>query len=122
MTIDRIAAYDFITIYSRYFELSDVNLHGDNEFGFSEFATRRTAIQAAAKSLVLDGLVGVTRQADGFRYVINTAGRKFRQSQTTEYAEAYCWLARITLDHFKSKSEVELLTLISKKSTNALRR
>ena len=28
LSIDRIAAYDFITIYSKYFDLSDRVLHG----------------------------------------------------------------------------------------------
>lgn len=30
MTIDRLSAYDFMTIYGRDFEVSDWNLHGDN--------------------------------------------------------------------------------------------
>ena len=33
LSIDRIATYEFITIYSRYFGLSDKVLHGENEFG-----------------------------------------------------------------------------------------
>ena len=29
MTLDRIADYDFITIYSKYFGISDMALHGE---------------------------------------------------------------------------------------------
>ena len=46
MTLDRIADYDFITIYSKYFGISDMALHGENEFGLSEFAARRGMMQS----------------------------------------------------------------------------
>ena len=49
MTVDRIAAYDVITIYSRDFGLSEEVLHGDNEFGLSEFASRRNKTQIALR-------------------------------------------------------------------------
>ena len=55
MTVDRIAAYDVMTIYSRDFGLSDEVLHGDNEFGLSEFASRRNKTQISrlrSKSLL----------------------------------------------------------------------
>ena len=48
MTLDRIADYDFITIYSKYFGISDMALHGENEFGLSEFAARRGMTSAPA--------------------------------------------------------------------------
>mgnify|MGYP007135424621 FL=1 len=70
MTLDRIADYDFITIYSKYFGISDMALHGENEFGLSEFAARRGMMQSTMKSLVLDGLVSVKRRQNGFQYSI----------------------------------------------------
>ena len=70
MTLDRIADYDFITIYSKYFDISDMALHGENEFGLSEFAARRGMMQSTMKSLVLDGLVSVKRRQNGFQYSI----------------------------------------------------
>ena len=57
MSVDRIAAYDVITIYSRDFGLSNEVLHGDNEFGLSEFASRRSKTQVALRELVLNGSV-----------------------------------------------------------------
>lgn len=122
MTIDRVVAYDFITIYSHNFGLSDSNLHGDNEFSFSEFASRRNLMTNAMKSLVLDNMVSVLRKKDGFRYAINEFGRKFCQQMTTEYAAAYLKLAKKTLITFNMKSEVEILNLISSESMKALRR
>ena len=37
---DRIVALDFISIYGKKCKVLDKNLHGDNEFGFSEFTRK----------------------------------------------------------------------------------
>ena len=39
--VDRLAALDFICIFGKKCKVLDKNLHGDNEFGFSEFTTKR---------------------------------------------------------------------------------
>ena len=75
MTLDRIADYDFITIYSKYFGLSEIALHGENDFGLSEFAARRGMMQSTLKSMVLDGLVSVKRRENGFQYSISSVGK-----------------------------------------------
>ena len=54
MTVDRAAAYDFITIYSNSFNLSDQALNGENDFGFSEFTVRREIIAKALKSMIIE--------------------------------------------------------------------
>ena len=46
---DRIAALDFICIYGKKCKVLDKNLHGDNKFGFSEFANKRRKITEAIK-------------------------------------------------------------------------
>lgn len=122
MTLDRIAAYDFIAIYSRYFGLADTNLHGDNDYGFSELSTRRAVLQEALKTLVLDGLVKATRRSEGFCYEIGETGRKFCRGQKTKYANTYRQLVKTTHKKYETISEVELMTVISRKSTEALRR
>lgn len=122
ITIDRIVAYDFITIYNKYFEISEINLNGDNNFGFAEIASRRIHIQNSLKTLVLDKLISVLRKEDGFRYCINADGRKFSQQLTTDYALMYRAMAKKTIKAFNNKSDVVILSLISKKSTEALRR
>lgn len=40
-SINMIAAVDFAALYGRSFAFSGMNLHGDNLFKFSEFATRK---------------------------------------------------------------------------------
>ena len=122
MTIDRIVAYDFISLYSRHFDLAEINLHGDNEYGFSELSARRTVMQAALKELVLDGLAKAIRRKDGFCYEITDTGTAFCQKQVTDYANTYCQLARTTHKNFKTMTEVEIMAIISQKATHALRR
>ena len=122
MTIDRISAYDFIAIYSRFFGLSETSLHGNNDFGFSEFATRRNLIQNALKSMVLDGMVYVLRKDDGFHYSININGKALCSNLTVEYATAYSVLAKKVMEKYDPMNEVELLSVINKESTKALRR
>ena len=80
MTLDRIAAFDFISIYSRDFGLSDVSLHGDNEFGLSEYASRRSISQKALQELVLDGAVKATSKSNGYCYSITPAGKNAQEN------------------------------------------
>lgn len=122
MTIDRIVAYDFISLYSRHFDLADINLHGDNEYGFSELSARRTVMQAALKELVLDGLAKAIHRKNGFCYEITDTGEAFCQKQITDYANTYRRLASATHKKFKTMTEVEIMAIISQKATRALRR
>ena len=49
LTIDRIAAYDFITLYSNSFEITENSLHGSSIFNFSELASKRTGCNEGIK-------------------------------------------------------------------------
>ena len=41
LSVDRIAALDFISIYGKDFGVSEYNLHGDNDYRFSEYTSKR---------------------------------------------------------------------------------
>ena len=122
MTLDRIADYDFITIYSKDFGISNMALHGENEFGLSEFAARRGMMQSTMKSLVLDGLVSVKRRQNGFQYSISAVGKTVAGKMESEYASNYKMLARKTVEHFKGQSEQKIMKTISNVSAEFLRR
>ena len=122
ITADRAAALDFITVYSSAFHLSQRSINGENDFGFSEFATRRELVNKALKSMVIDGLMTVHRDELGFQYSLSPAGKKFCGSLNSEYAREYSELATITVRSTKTKSDVELLTFITRESTKSLRR
>jgi len=85
VTADRAAAYDFITIYSSSFNLSDRALNGENDFGFSEFTVRREIIAKALKKMIVDGLLTVRRDRSGFKYTLTKNSIDFRPG---EYAHS----------------------------------
>ena len=122
ITTDRIAEYDLLTVYSRYFELSEQVLNGDNDFGFSEYAARRKRIQGALKEMVLNGTVKVVKGPDGFQYAITEAGLNASLRMQSEYAVTYKKLAQVTVQKFGSRTDMEIMDVISKASLKSLRR
>jgi hypothetical protein len=57
LSIDRITALDFIAIYGKDFGVSEYNLHGDNDYRFSEYTSKREIVSQAIKELVLRGYI-----------------------------------------------------------------
>lgn len=76
---DRLAEMDFICIYGKKCKVLDRNLHGDNEFGFAEFANKRERITEAIKLSVRNGFINVEHTDQGFLYSINNRGRQVVQ-------------------------------------------
>ncbi len=122
MTLDMIAARDYLTIYSRDFGIGDYNLHGDNSFSFGEFASRRKLTSEAIRLLVTENLIHAVRDAEGFRYELNTRGRKVCDSFTTDYAAEYISLAQEVRDFTENKTEIETMKLINEKATSVQER
>ena len=122
VTADMIAAVDFITVYGKDFGISEGNLHGDNNFKFSEYAVRRDNINKAVKLLVLDGLVTVEVQPNGFAYSITNAGSAYCDKFENEYAKAYKALAQRTWQLVSRKSERTVIELINRHSISSVKR
>ena len=79
-TADTIAITDLITGYGKDFGISEENLHGDNYYGFSEFAARRSLVKKALRSLVVDGLASVSEGKGGFHYAASESGIRYALS------------------------------------------
>lgn len=122
ITIDRIAAYDFITIYGKDFDVSEKNLHGDNNFNFSELSSKRKICAAGVKELVLDGLIVVQRSQNGFLYSLTAAGKKYISSLDSDYKEQYLAIVRTVHKKYARKNDTALLKEISEKAVGSLRR
>ena len=58
ITLDRITAYDFITIYCEDFGVADKSLNGENGFAFSELSARRSLTKTAIKKWKCKTAVG----------------------------------------------------------------
>ena len=83
MTIDRLIAYDFISLYGRHFDLAEANLHGENEYGFSELSARRAVMQAALKELDM-AISNLRKAAAAINDVADILTEMFSDSATKE--------------------------------------
>lgn len=122
LTLDRIAACDFIAIYCEDFGIADRSLNGENGFAFSELSARRNLIKTAIKDLVVDGLVIATDDETGILYSVTESGRKMSESFQSEYAERYKALMRLVVEKYRNYSDVQLFNEINRQSTKSLRR
>ena len=122
ITSDMIAAVDFISVYARDFGISDVNLHGDNNFKFSEFAVRRDNVNKAVKQLVLSGLVTVAVRQSGFTYSITETGSAYCSRFENEYAVSYRVLVQRTWELVSQMPERAAIELINEHSISSVKR
>ncbi len=122
LTLDRIAAYDFIAIYCEDFGIADRSLNGENGFAFSELSARRNLTKTAIRDLVVDGLVVASDDETGILYSISASGRKMSEGFQSEYAERYKELMRLVVAKYENYSDVRLFNEINKQSTKSLRR
>lgn len=121
-TVDRIVAHDFITIYGRVFEVSNINLHGDSNFNFSEMPSKRASCNEGIKVFVQYGFISINHTEQGFTYFLNKKGKKYVESLSSDYANQYLEIAKETHKKFEKASDEEILRLIYKKAIKELRR
>lgn len=115
LSSDMIAALDFITVYGKEFNASDINLHGDNRFKFSELPSRREKVFSALKELVKDNMVDIDL-SKGFQFQINNRGYQFIEALESNYAIEYSQIADIVCEKYDSMDEAELYKYIQSKS------
>ena len=116
---DRLVALDFICIFGKKCKVLDKNLHGDNEFGFSEFTTKRERITEAIKIAVKNKFLDVEKSGDGFLYSISERGRDVVKSLESPYAHDYTVGAKIVCNRFALYTDEGILKYISDLSTEA---
>ena len=117
--VDRLAALDFICIYGKKCKVLDKNLHGDNEFGFAEFANKREKITEAIKLSVRNDFIKVEHTDQGFLYSINDRGREVVQNIQSSYARAYTVGAKIVCRKFSGFTDDGVLQYISDRATES---
>lgn len=117
--VDRLAALDFICIYGKKCKVLDKNLHGDNEFGFAEFANKREKITEAIKLSVRNDFINVEHTDQGFLYSINDRGREVVQNIQSSYSKAYTVGAKIVCRKFSGFTDDGVLQYISDRDTES---
>ncbi len=118
---DMVSALDFAAVYGGSLGISSGDLHGDNPYGFCEYAMRRELISSALKELVMRGLVAVEKHKDGVCYKINPNGLSVIEKFDSDYGDAYLAAARAALLFASGKTEQQLLAYINKRAAVALK-
>lgn len=113
LSIDRIIALDFIAIYGKDFEVSDYNLHGDNDYRFSEYASKREIVSQAIKELVLRGYITPHCNKSGFNYSISKNGTIFCNSLNDKYADDFTNIVKKANMQFLEYSDRKLTRCIN---------
>lgn len=121
-SLDKIYATDFMVSYGATFGVSESDLNGDNQYKFSEFASRREIVRQALKQLVLDGLVWPDNSAAGILYSITDTGREYGATLDSEYAEEYRSTAQRIVEMVSDVSERSIIEKINKMSAESLRK
>lgn len=113
LSIDRITALDFISTYGRDFGVSEYNLHGNNRYRFSEYATKREIASQAIKELVLRNYIKLHCYKSGFRYNISSIGISFCESLNDEYVECLTNNVKKSIILFSNYSDRKLIHCIN---------
>lgn len=119
-SVDRIVSMDFIVCYAGYFQLPYLNPQGDNQYMFSELASRRERIQEAVKSLVVQGLLDVGME-NGYVFSITDTGSKYIRKLKSEYAVQYKTIAADAIKRFKDYSDLQLERMINDSAVKSVR-
>lgn len=119
-SVERIVSVDFIVCYAGYFQLPYLNPQGDNQYMFSELASRRERIQEAVKSLVVQGLLNVGLD-NGYVFSITDTGSKYIRKLKSEYAVQYKTIAVDAIKRFKDYSDLQLDRMINDSAVKSVR-
>lgn len=119
-TANMVAAVDFAALYGKSFGLSDVNLHGDNLFKFSEFAARQALAKEGINLLVRRGLVDVNSSEKGFTFHISSAGRELAAELEMPYADDYRKEVRKALKRYEGMTEQAIVRNINRIAAESL--
>lgn len=115
---EKIFVFDFITTYSTSFDIQKHNLHGENDYKFSEFFARKKIIQQAIKNLVLQNLIIPKETNGGFVYSTTQKAKQITNSMQTEYAREYKDIFDEVFNKYRNYSEIQLEKMITQKSLN----
>ena len=121
LSIDRITDLDFIAIYGKDFGSSEYNLHGDNDYRFSEYTSKRKIVSQALKELILRGYIIPHCNKSGFNYSISRSGTMFCRSLNDKYAEDFTDIVKKTDSLFFEYSDRELIYIINEYAINMVR-
>ena len=112
LSIDKILLFDYLATYGKEFGVSTYNLHGENNYRFSELAAKRNIMNSAVKDLVLKGYVIPCYSKKGFLYKISDVGITFCDSLNNVYATEYLSNISNVIERFSNYTDIQLSAFI----------
>lgn len=114
ISLDRMVAYDFMTIYGAHFGVSPKNLHGYNRLCFLEYTARREIAKSAIRYLVRNDLIKASVSSKGFLYSINGKGMNVLGNIKVRYSELYEEILRTVINRYGRRHDKTLVMHINK--------
>lgn len=115
VSADRIVGLDFLSVYGKEFDVSNQNLHGNNNFKYSELPSRKSMVDASLKQLVINGMIDVSI-LNGFEYTISDKGANYISNFESDYAIKYSENVVNAIEKFKDLDDSSILKEIQSKS------
>ncbi len=115
---ETITALDFLSIYSKDFDISEFNLNGNNPFNFSEFASNKKTTKEAIKLLVVKNLVDINTLNKSFVYKINSNGIALCDSLHNNYSKQYIEQSKLVKIFTQDMTERSIMSYVNKKAIN----
>lgn len=122
LSLERVYIADFIATYGRAFGITKESLNGENQFMYSELASRREQVRSALKELALEGYVIPLKTDKGFSYQVDEAGRSFSISLESEYAKEYRRAAKAALSYMENRTHQSITEEITVMSMRSIQR
>lgn len=119
--IDTLTAIDFISTYSKDFKINDYNLHGDNNYNFSGFASRRVLIQKSLSLLLKKNYVKAIDSKNGIEYIIIEEQKKVCEKLNSTYSKKYKEIVKEVLYKLKNKSSKRIINELNYHITNSIK-
>lgn len=120
ISIERLVALDFLIVYGKDFGISEYNLHGDNDYKYSEYSSKRTLMKDAIKCLGKRNLIDAICTNRGFYFMINDFGRNYCSALNNIYKEEYSYILQSVLNKTKNYTDRELINKINEYSIISL--
>ncbi len=119
--IDTLTAIDFIATYSKDFKINDYNLHGDNNYNFSGFTSRRALVQRSLSLLLSNNYIEMINSKNGIEYKIIEKQKKVCESLNSTYSKKYKEIVKEVLLTLKNKSNKKIMDMLNNHITNSVK-
>lgn len=118
--IDTLTTIDFMSTYSKDFKINNYNLHGNNNYNFSGFASRRLQIKKAINALLNANYIKAYDSTNGIEYKINEDQKKVCNNLKSTYSLKYKKIVKLVLAKIKSKSREQIINELNLFITNSV--